>query len=493
MLSLNPDFIHRVRDLLAKAGFNEKGVLARLGVDQTVRIAPKEIPRLLRLTSEETPLDTLIRLLVFGVEVDLTAAQQALQPMTVESWCDGGLLSVREREVSAPISLFPHGGFLIACDLPPHRLAGNIRADHVNGPGLISSWLFNATIEQKVTSALDLGTGCGIQGMSCSTHSERVICTDINPRALNFASFNVSLNDLESVEVREGDLFDPVKGQTFGLITMNPPFVISPETRFSFRDGGLGGDSFVQRIVREAPAYLEENGYCQITAEWAHVRGTDWIARLESWFEGSACDIWAICLMTRDPGTYALNWISDTDKAGTDRYALRWEEWMAYLEEQGIEKISTGIINMRRRKARRNWFWVTQDIDEIDASAGEAILRGFRLRDFLSETSVEALLAIPFQIVPDAVIENRSRSDGQGWKMERTILRHEKGLRYAGNIDIHIAKLIGQCNGRKTMRQLIDELAASLGVDAASIQDSALAALSNLIERGFLLPPTIPA
>jgi hypothetical protein len=493
MLTLNPDFICRVRDVLAKAGFTEKGVLARLGVDQTLRIAPKEIPRLLRLTSEGTPLDTLIRLLVFGVEVDLTAAEQALQPMTLGSWCDGGLLRVQERGVGAPISLFPHGGFLIACDLPPHRLAGNIRANHVNGPGLISSWLLNATIEQKVTSVLDLGTGCGIQGMNCSIHSEKVVCTDINPRALNLASFNVSLNGLENIEVREGDLFDPVKGQTFDLITMNPPFVISPETRFSFRDGGLGGDGFVQRIVREAPAYLVEHGYCQITAEWAHVRGTDWVARLEGWFEGSACDVWVICLMTRDPGTYALNWISDTDKEGTDRYTLRWEEWMGYLEKQGIEKISTGIINMRRRKAQRNWFRVTEDIDGIDASAGEAILRGFNLRDFLSETSDQALLATPFQIVPDAVIENLSRSDGEGWNMERTILRHEKGLRYAGNIDIHIAKLIGQCNGRKTLGQLIDELAASLGVDAARIQDSALAALSNLIERGFLLPPTIPA
>jgi hypothetical protein len=493
MLNLNPDFIEGIRHVLAKTGFTEQGVPDRLGCEEMIRITAKEMPRLLRLTSEGTALDSLIRLLVFGAEVEVAAARQALQPMTLESWCDGGILEVRERGVSPLFSLFPHSGFLIACDRTARQLDYQIRPDHVHGPGQSSQWLLNATIKRQVRSALDLGTGCGIQGISCAAHSDKVVCTDINQRALNVASFNTALNGLENVEIRAGDLFDPVKGETFDLITMNPPFAISPETRFQFRDGGLGGDGFVQRVVREAPAYLTENGICQFTAEWAHVRGIDWQSRIEGWFHGSGCDVWLICLATRDPDIYALNWISETDKESTDKYTHRWEEWMTYYEQESIDKVGTGIITMRRRTAPRNGFWITQEIDGIDVFTGEAIERGLRLRDFLSETSAEDLLDTRLQIVPEAVIESLSRSDGDGWKMERTILRHGRGLRYAGNLDIHIARLIGQCNGRKPLRQLIDELAGSLGVESDKILDSALAAISNLIERGFVLPPNIMA
>jgi hypothetical protein len=230
-----------------------------------------------------------------------------------------------------------------------------------------------------------------------------------------------------------------------------------------------------------------------LVAEWAHIRGIDWQARVESWFEGSGCDVWVICLATREPDVYALNWISATVREGTDHYAQCWNEWTAYYEEQGIENVSIGIITMRRRRAPRNWFWIAQDVGDIDAYGGEAILQGLLLRDFLSECSGETLLDTPLQIVPDAVIENVSRSDGAGWKMERSVLRHGKGLRYGGNIDIHIARLIGQCNGRKTPRQLMDELAESLGVESDKIRDSVLAAITNLVERGFLLPQNATA
>ena len=493
MLNLDPGFIGGIRDVLIRAGFTVEGVPARLECDEMVRIAPKEMPRLLNLTREGTPLDILIRLLVFGEMVDPPAASAALHPMTLESWCDGGLLQVRGNQVAPRLALFPHGEFLIACDLPARQLDYQIRPDHVVGPGQSSQWLLNATIKRQVGSALDLGTGCGIQGLSCASHSGRVVCTDINPRALNIASFNAALNGLGNIEFRAGDLFQPVHGETFDLVTMNPPFAISPETRFQFRDGGMGGDGFVQRLIREAPAFLAENGICQLVAEWAHIRGGDWRARIESWFKGSGCDVWVISLAAREPDVYALNWISATVREGTDRYAQCWNEWMAYYQEQGIEKVSIGIITMRRRKAPRNWLWVTEDVDDIDAYGGEAIRQGLLLRDFLSECSGEALLDTPLHIVPDAVIENVSRSDGSGWKMERSVLRYGKGLRYAGNIDIHIARLIGQCNGRKTPRQLMDELAGSLGVEPAQIHDSVLAAITNLVERGFLLPPNAAA
>ena len=60
-------------------------------------------------------------------------------------------------------------------------------------------------------AALDLGTGCGIQALLAAKHAERVVATDVNPRALGFAAFNAALNGIETIELRDGSGFDPVR------------------------------------------------------------------------------------------------------------------------------------------------------------------------------------------------------------------------------------------------------------------------------------------
>jgi hypothetical protein len=490
-LILDPDFIRGMRDVLEKACFTKDGIPERLYASEPLRITLKQMPRLLRLTAEGTPLDTLLRLFVFGVAVDINATEEALKPMSLQSWCEAGLLRCDDGEVASLVTLFPHNGFMLAYDRPMRLARSDMGPDFVPGPGSYSSILAYATIKRNVRSALDLGTGTGIQGMCCSKHSDRVVLTDINPRAVNLASFNVSLNGLENIEIREGNLFDAVRGETFDLITMNAPFAISPETRFIFRDGGMESDRFIQKVLREAPAFLAEDGYCQIAAQWAHIRGEDWKARIEGWLTGSGCDAWVINHETLRPDEYALFWISETDGAGTDAYRNRWEEWMAYFDNQGIEAVGSGIINMRRKTTGPNWFCVTEGVREIDGSAGEAIQRGFVLRDFLSRTSDDALLGTALRIAPDAVLQGSSRSNGKGWQIQGMTLRHTEGLRAVGNIDANAASLIGRFDGAVTLKQLIDEFAGHLGADPAGIQPSILAIVRALVENGFVLPPTL--
>ena len=58
----------------------------------------------------------------------------------------------------------------------------------------------------------------------------------------------VGINVVENVEWRAGSFFEPATGERFELVTSNPPYVISPESAFLFRDSGLEGDS-VSRLV----------------------------------------------------------------------------------------------------------------------------------------------------------------------------------------------------------------------------------------------------
>ncbi|WP_457615192.1 HemK2/MTQ2 family protein methyltransferase [Methanopyrus sp.] len=71
---------------------------------------------------------------------------------------------------------------------------------------------------------LDVGTGCGIQGLSAAAEGCEVVATDVNPAAVQCARWNAHLNDLE-IDAREGDLFEPVRGERFDVVLFNPPYL----------------------------------------------------------------------------------------------------------------------------------------------------------------------------------------------------------------------------------------------------------------------------
>jgi methylase of polypeptide subunit release factors len=79
----------------------------------------------------------------------------------------------------------------------------------VHGPSLTLSHL---TVRRPVETALDVGTGNGIQAILAARHSGRVVATDVNARALDFAAFHTHLNGVDNVEFRLGSFFDPAEG-----------------------------------------------------------------------------------------------------------------------------------------------------------------------------------------------------------------------------------------------------------------------------------------
>ena len=53
-------------------------------------------------------------------------------------------------------------------------------------------------MREPVGSALDLGTGCGVQALHLAAHSRSVVATDVNERALWMTRLNAALNQVES-------------------------------------------------------------------------------------------------------------------------------------------------------------------------------------------------------------------------------------------------------------------------------------------------------
>jgi release factor glutamine methyltransferase len=70
---------------------------------------------------------------------------------------------------------------------------------------------------------LDLGSGSGACGVAAARRGCRVVAVDINSSAVRCTRINALLNDVP-LDVREGDLFAPVDGETFDVVLFNPPY-----------------------------------------------------------------------------------------------------------------------------------------------------------------------------------------------------------------------------------------------------------------------------
>jgi SAM-dependent methyltransferase len=484
----DPDDFQRLRESLACANYTDAGILEALAVTEFSTPRAGDLPPLLRRTNRRTALDTLIRLFLIGVPTDLEAARRALEPMTLEQWIAAGFLECRHGEVVALIKLLPSHGLLLAFDAP-RALETGARSDFVMGIGSSTLTLANMAIRRHAGLTLDLGSGCGIQAFLAAAHSDRVYAVDRNPRASKFAVFNAQLNGFTNVECFTGDLFQPVREHQFDLVLSNPPYVISPSSRYLYRDSGMHGDQFCRKIVREVPPLLRPGGYCQILCNWAHYAGQDWQERLAGWFEEAGCDAWVMRSETRDVSTYATVWIRGTEENDPARFAELYEEWMAYYEREGIEAMSAGLITMRRVSGRANWFCADDAPEKMLGPCGEAVARRFELHDFLDTVRDDRdLLEARLCASPDVRWGQQCEPSAGKWQVVSSELRLASGLAYTGNIDPYVASLVLRCNGLRPLRELLADLTASLGGDLEGMAPACLGVTRRLLEHGFLLP-----
>ena len=125
-----------------------------------------------------------------------------------------------------------------------------------------SELLVKAILGQSLPAGaevLDLGTGTGIAAIFAASAGARVTGVDINRDALRCARINAALNDLEArIEFVEGDLFDPVAGRRFDLITFNPPYLRGKPR--SPLEAAFRSEDVIPRFLSEVAWHLNPAG-----------------------------------------------------------------------------------------------------------------------------------------------------------------------------------------------------------------------------------------
>ncbi len=480
------DRASRLRQTFSDANYSEQGLLQVFGVVEPPVPHLRNLPRLLDLTRQPTVLNTLIRWFLLGLPVDRDLGRRLLPEEFLAVCLESGLLLAEESALVPTALLVPAGPYLMASDLYQKLLTAT-DFDHVLTINPPARLLMDFTVRRPARATLDLCSGSGIQALAAAAHSDDVVATDLNPRATAFAAFSARLNGCGTVRCLTGDGFEPVAGSRFDLIVCNPPFILAPSKRYLYRDSGVELDGFCRSLVRAAPAHLEDGGYFQMIFEWVEVEGRPWPERIAEWFEGMGCDVWLLKNYSHDPSWYAYTRLRETPFRSTQADTETYDEWMSYYRRHRVEAIHGGLVAMRRRPGR-NWVRMDELPDRVQSRLGQSILEGFEGRDALERhASDESLLAARPRLAPDARLERESTWSDGGWIPLATRMLQVHGLPHTTGLAGEVADFLARFDGRHTVGQLVEEIAAGAAVDPSRARAECLHVVRLMIDRGFLL------
>lgn len=488
-----PELVREVREVLDRAGYDEKQIYERFGVEELgqLTVSPLDRPRLAWRTRKLDRLDTLLRVFLIGVPVDLDHFRAAVAPTDAAEWAELGLVAIDGATVQGEVAIRASGPLLIAHDRPIPR--GGKRADFVLGVTGATLTLAEVTVRPRSRRTLDLGTGSGFQALRAAEHSEQVVGADRNARAVAMAKFNALLNGIANAEFVAGDLFEPVSDLQFDLIVSNPPFVISPENRLQYRDSGYRGDEICERIVRNGPAHLMEGGFMQVLCNWVREPDEGWKHRLLGWVEDSNCDVQVIHNGTNTIDVYANHWLRQADITGEDQFSEAFQRWLDYYQRLGIEAIDTGLITLRKRSGGSNWVRFETDRKRNHPNAA-GITATFAACDLLERVgaSPETLLRLKLRCRPELRLLQRLEPGPAGWVVEQAQCVLGKDLEFEGRLDQTAFHLLTLCRGVLPLSAVLEQTAARSGKALDEIAPGSLELVRSLIDQGFLWPADAP-
>ena len=236
-------------------------------------------------------------LFLFGLAVDREEAECALETVDLDALITAGLLRsslARASDIISEVQIYP---------LSPRDLCGNEGAQIEGNCFFVTDFPMQSmrlprnaimpvgydTLELLALSAsakrcsdrrtLDMCCGSGIQGifsLYCNlfkgdyAQTNELVMTDINERAMHFATANLALNGIhQDASAVCGDLFEPLStsgDSKFDRILSNPPFVAVPsyvsrqlQPALYAVGGGTDGMDVLRRMMKNCLDFLDDN------------------------------------------------------------------------------------------------------------------------------------------------------------------------------------------------------------------------------------------
>jgi len=317
--------------------------------------------------------------------------------------------------------------------------------------------------------------------LMASTFARAITATDLNPRALEFATFNAALNGVSDLETVFGDRFEPLAQRLFDLIVCNPPFFLTPEPRLIYTHNQFEMDSFVEGLARAAPQFLDDRGYFQMLCEWVEFRDQPWSERVRKWFDESGCDALVYKVYESNVPDYVLKRSEEAALIEGDASDNTIRHHVEYFASRQVAKICGGLVTMRKRTGQ-NWI-VFEELDAFPTEpVGDLIHGRFTAQNVLESSDDSRLLTMKpvlsknVRLVRESILKDRS------WENRRLFIENAEGFGGRMGFDsTEVADFVARFDGTRTLDELLSKMIRDRRLPRHDIVQSGLHLVKRMV------------
>ncbi|MBV9946650.1 MAG: methyltransferase [Myxococcales bacterium] len=262
-------------------------------------------------------------------------------------WVDAGLLQQEGRALSSRVHLALAGGVFCFGDRPG---SGREAVPPLCGATLdLARAAMPAAGEPAFESAIDVGSGAGAVALLLARAARRVVAVDVDPRAVAFTRLNAMVNGATGLDVRLGDLFEPVAGQRFDRIAAHPPFLATRAgaAPSRFAHGGVRGDELSLRLLGSAARHLSRGGRAVLLADFPLFDGDALERRVRLAVAAAPVDVLVLQAPSKNLDEYCVQYAAARHPELGDAFRRAAIAERDHLECVGVRGISLAIVVLR--------------------------------------------------------------------------------------------------------------------------------------------------
>lgn len=339
--------LKQFNDKLTMYGYSESSICKLLEVETLQSIEPTYIHYYNNHKLGHGKLEDLLRLFLLRDSLKKDRIIEILGEYCFQALYNLGIMIPRGNLFASRVDIYCVNEFFIATD---HRYMfyeeDTIQENPVMYIGMDSLGLVHTVPKYLSKNTLDLCTGSGIQAITASCYSKRVVGIDINPRAIRFARFNAQLNGVSNIKFIEGNLYIPIGNEKFDTIVANPPFVPSPDTNLNFRDGGNNGERILEAIIKNAEIHLSDAGNLFIVTDLVNVHQYE--EKLNRWWGVAKADKLILTTADRNDVLFSIPHCHYPFKQTIEKYNNELDLWIQNFNNSSISSVNFGYILIKK-------------------------------------------------------------------------------------------------------------------------------------------------
>ncbi len=494
-----PEQFARLRNWLAAVGYTELELCTAAKVPWLGRMLALESPSRTVFKTPSDPQSLLVQLFLDGQHVPWTTVRAVLSPEGLSVLTELGLLQSalgNAADCVGTVALFPTENLYVVSD----RLTG-VQASGIGSPPdvvytpLTAETRHFTMMMPRVPCAdyLEMCAGTGIAALiAAKQFAGQAYSADITERSTRFARFNAALNDIPNFVAVQGDLYAPVAGKQFDVITAHPPYVPAESTQMVFRDGGADGEQITRGIIAGLHEHLKPGGLffldCMLTDRASDP--TEQRLRRMLGPEEDEFDVVVFRSGIMNAKQYQANQLAEGRLAPEALVRQR-----DFFKRAGIEHLVGVQVIIQRRTSPRAVVSRHHTVSE-HTSADDLLW----LVRYSSETvewgtdEARRLLDMPLTAIPNTEVQVRSVLRDGGWSTVATTVGTNKPFAIEAPCPPWFPGLLARCDGVVTAREHLARLRAAGVVPATTSDDDFVQLIRELADvpllelRDFPLP-----